>query len=282
MLRAARTRQAQLKKEQIPTQRTATSAAESKNQGLGDSSIFSERAVAQLEEIELQSKLRFAVPPGRNAIALVQRMDPRPAARRRWEKKILARQIAHRGRLNRIQQIKRTERELMSKSQRIRTSHKKLDPLATQIAGKPIEEAILQMRFSKKKAAIAVRQHLESARIEAIVERGMGLGKAEMKTGPPVNIQLKDGTTRHIEDQTGIYVAQAWTNKSWYGSDISKRARGKRELLRLPQSSLVVLLKEEKTRIREADERKAQEAKRKVWTQHTDRSIPMQRQYYTW
>ncbi|KAL8864738.1 MAG: hypothetical protein Q9174_007241 [Haloplaca sp. 1 TL-2023] len=52
-------------------------------------------------------------------------------------------------------------------------------PLARQIAGKPIDEAIIQMRFSKKKAARDVKKHLEYARDEAIVKRGMGLGMVQ-------------------------------------------------------------------------------------------------------
>lgn len=59
---------------------------------------------------------------------------------------------------------------------------KKLAPLARQIAGKPIDEAILQMRFSKKKVAQEVREHLIEAKHEAIVARGMGLGHLEQET----------------------------------------------------------------------------------------------------
>ena len=66
---------------------------------------------------------------------------------------------------------------MLSKSHWFKTLVKKLGSLARQIAGKNIDDAILQMRFSKKKAAIDIKAHLEQAKNEAIVAWGMGLGK---------------------------------------------------------------------------------------------------------
>jgi ribosomal protein L22 len=48
-----------------------------------------------------------------------------------------------------------------------------------QIAGKTVEEALVQLRFSKKKVARDVWKGLKMARDEAIVARGMGLGKVQ-------------------------------------------------------------------------------------------------------
>lgn len=59
------------------------------------------------------------------------------------------------------------------------TSTKKLVHLAHQIAGKTVEDALAQMRYSKKKMAKEIAWHLETARDRAIVERGMGLGKVK-------------------------------------------------------------------------------------------------------
>src|SRR5262249_14537635 len=71
--------------------------------------------------------------------------------------------------------IARTERSLLSKSHFLKTSVKKLMLLARQIAGKDIDDAIVQMRFSKKAAAREVLAHLKHAKNEAIARSGMGL-----------------------------------------------------------------------------------------------------------
>lgn len=166
----------------------------------------------------------------------IQYLDPRPHQRRRWERKMVIRTARRRGRLSKDEILKRTERFMMSHSQMFRTSVKKLSPLANQIVGKPIEDAIVQMRFSKKKVATSVRNHLAMARDKAIVSKGMGLGQAERRKGVPTKIALKDGTKHKIEDRTGIYVDQAWVNKGSYRIDVNPRARGRRDILRLPQT----------------------------------------------
>lgn len=168
----------------------------------------------------------------------VMALDPKPIQRRRWERKMVIREIQKRGRLSKAQILKRTERALTARSPFIKTSMKKLNPLANQIAGKPIEDAIVQMRFSKKKAAVDVRQQLEAARDLAIVERGMGLGQAdESRRGMKTTVKLKDGTSHTILDRTGIYVDQAWVGKGSYGMDRNPRARGRIDKLSLPQTS---------------------------------------------
>lgn len=170
--------------------------------------------------------------------------------------------------------LARTERESLSKSPLIKTSMKKLMPLARQIAGKPIEEAIVQMRFSKKKAAMDVRKHLEFARDEAIVRRGMGLGPAQRRIAEreeqgivldeaeEINdennlederdleitrereeerkgwyVEDRDGKKRWVEDQTDIYVDQAWVNKGAYEQGALHRARGRIDKLMKPWTS---------------------------------------------
>ncbi|TQB69367.1 54S ribosomal protein L22, mitochondrial [Monascus purpureus] len=214
-------------------------------------------------------------------------LDPRPNARRRWERKMIAREIRRRGRLTKTEQIMRTELESLSKSHWFKTSIKKLGPLARQIAGKNIDEAILQMRLSKKKAAKDVLEHLEHAKNEAMVRWGMGL-EAPKEDGPaptPITITLSNGERKKITNPTSIYIAQAWVNRGPYERRIQHRARGSVHTLRPPWTSLSVLLKEEKTRIREWQDREAKalrQRKSHLWTQLPDRKVTAQNQYYSW
>lgn len=164
---------------------------------------------------------------------------------------------------------------------------KKLGPLARQIAGKNIDDAILQMRFSKKKAAKDVKEFLEQAKNEAVVIRGMGLPKAEGEEqgNLPVTITLKDKKRLTINDPSSIYISQAWVNRGPYGRDFDHRARGNINILRPPYTGISVVLKEEKTRIREWQEREQREVKRretKPWVQLPDRKVTAQNQYYSW
>lgn len=173
----------------------------------------------------------------RNPTAMASFLDPAPSQRLRWERKMLIRAVHKRGRLSKTQHLARTERSLTSRSEYWKTSMKKLQPLANQIAGKSIEDAIVQMDFSKKKIAARVHDHLVEARNRAIVERGMGLGEAQGTAGEPVRIRLKDGAKYRVMDRTGIYVDQAWVGKGPYGKDRESRAYGRTNILWLPQTS---------------------------------------------
>jgi ribosomal protein L22 len=161
----------------------------------------------------------------RNPDAMAAALDPDPRGRLRWERKMVIKQIHKRGRLSRAQQLKREERVILSKSHNFQTSVKKLMPLARQIAGKTVEEAIIQMRFSKKQVAKDVKEHLEHARNEAIVKRGMGLGVKD-DSFSPVQIQTKDGKRVKVQDPTTLYVDQAWCGKGLFGRTPDHRARG--------------------------------------------------------
>ena len=203
-----------------------------------------------------------------------------------WQRKMVIRDIRRRGRLTKAEQIMRTERESLSKSHWFKTSLKKLGPLARQIAGKNIDDAILQMRFSKKKAAKDVKEFLEQAKNEAIVIRGMGIPKAEGEVSPePVTVTLKDKKKLTIDDPSSIYISQAWVNRGPYGRDFDHRARGNINILRPPHTGISVVLKEERTRIREWQEREQKETRRResrVWVQLPDRKVTAQNQYYSW
>ncbi|KAI6799941.1 hypothetical protein KC363_g1951 [Hortaea werneckii] len=237
-------------------------------------------------------------------------LDPDPNSRERWERKKVIQMVRRGGRLTDQQVIKRTEREHLVKSQNFKTSVKKLGMLARQIQGKTIEDAIVQMRFSKKKIAQDILKQLEYARDEAVVMRGMGLGgvdsaaeenlndtsptvsgvepmipgRAEGKEAP-LQIQLKSGKRHTVADPSKIYIDQAWVGRGPYGQLPDFRARGNTNIMRTPWTSLTVLLKEEVTRIREYEEREEKRRKSKVgknlWVPLPDRPVQWQRQWYT-
>lgn len=256
-----------------------------------------------------------SVPMDRDPDIMAAKLDPKPTRRKQWERKMVIKSVRRRGRLSKEEVIKRTERSAMYISDQWKTSMKKLAPLARQIAGKTLGEAIVQMDFSKKKNSLYIRDFLEKARLVAQIERGMGLNEgsdvkknreaaerlaaglpplepeaevakagrelpevlatgadtpesvideeqleaqekarqeasgeeedkeelAAMKNQPKHDlgrrITLKDGTPYTVYDNTTMYIAQAWVNKGSYGSDVMKRARGRLDRLRLPQTS---------------------------------------------
>lgn len=217
--------------------------------------------------------------PALAAVAL----EPNPRANERWARKMVIRDIERRERLSRSQFIKRTERELVLKSHHIKTSVKKLGPLARQIAGKNVEDAITQMKFSNKKAAKEVLAHLVHARDMAVVGRGMGMG-AETEAGSKT-IRLKDGKRHVVADPSDMYVSQAWVGRGPYGSLPDFRARGNTNIMRTPWTSISLEIKEEATRVRQHNDREAKRLRRrseKVWVPLPDRPLVGQRQWYSW
>lgn len=178
-----------------------------------------------------------SAPEERNSGLMRNVLDPDPKSRIKWERRMVVKQVKTRGRLTKKEILKRTERESVTKSQWLKTSTKKLGMLARQIAGKPIEEAIVQMRFSKKRVAQDLKKHLEYSRDMAVVNRGMGLGKIEGTQGKPVEIELKDGKRKKITDRTGIYVDQAWVGRGPHGMETDYRARGQANMMKNPFTS---------------------------------------------
>lgn len=310
-------------------QEDAATAAAYKMGGLADNSLFAEEKTAgQASGPQLAEMTDSKPEPERDPTSLESRnfnnigpvLNPRPTARSRWQRRMVIRQVHRRGRLTKAMVLARTERTSLSKSHFFKTSMKKLAPLARQIAGKPIDEAILQMRFSKKKAAKDVRKHLIQARDEAIVARGMGLGlpsPAAMLSfpseGTPKSSPSADSTPAvtefapdpsiapalphqnptksykagHQASETDIYISQAWVNRGPYGKAPDYRAFGRMNIMRPPHTGLSVMLKEEKTRTRIKDEKEAKAIRRRMgksmWTQLPDRKIQgPQGQYVLW
>ncbi|EZF30051.1 54S ribosomal protein L22 [Trichophyton mentagrophytes] len=221
----------------------------------------------------------------RNRDTISRTLIPHPERRARWERKMVIRAVKNRGQLTKEEVIQQSERELQSRSHWFKTSVKKLGPLARQVAGKKVEDAIMQMRYSKKKAAKDVLAFLEQARNEAIVSRGMGIKTNNDEGNTEVEIKLKDGKRYTVRDEREIYVDQAWVNRGPYGVDFDHRARGQINRLRPPYTALAVVLKEEKTRVREwrdRTEKALRERKEKLWVQMPDRRVTGQSQYYSW
>ena len=238
----------------------------------------------------------------RNMSNMQRIVNPRPNARLRWQRKMIIREVKQERRLPKEVWLARTECSHLSQSHFWGTSVKKLTLLARQIAGKSVDEAILQMRFSKKKAAREVRDHLVQARDEAIVRRGMGLSLNNIAEIDASNLgERKDVDSQSAESEptpnepikspigpkeTEIYVAQAWVNRGPYGREPEFRARGRVNILRPPSTGITLLLKEEKTRAREAREKQEREIQRRVgqgmWKHMPDKKIYRQSQCLLW
>ena len=262
--------------------------------GLADNSLF----VSEMDDYEEVAQ-EFADRDFNNMNRVI---NPRPRARLRWQRKMVISDIKHNGTMTKEMRIPRTERSHLSRSHFFKTSIKKLMPLARQIAGKSIHEAIVQMRFSKKKAARDIRAHLIQARDEAVVMRGMGLNSPSIKhsiesSGPvtqdvstipygPDDVSTTGSKKGQQSDESDIYIAQAWVNRGPYGKEPEYRARGRVYMLRPPHTGISVLLKEEKTRTREASEKEERAIRKRtgksMWTQLPDHKIPRQSQYLLW
>ncbi|KAJ6613453.1 ribosomal protein L22/L17 [Mycena sp. CBHHK59/15] len=114
-------------------------------------------------------------------------------------------------------------------------SHRKLNKLGRQIAGKPIDYAILQMQFSNKRAGSKIKDLLMTAKQQAVQRRRM--------------------------DSPTLIVAEAWVNKRAHRSrKMVAQGRGHRGIRIKPNSSLTVVLKEGKT----VEQQKAEARKRKI------------------
>ncbi|KAF4121012.1 Ribosomal protein L22 [Geosmithia morbida] len=210
--------------------------------------------------------------------------DPDPRSRIRWQRRKVMQMVRSRGVVSREDRIKMTEREHLHKSKFLPTSTKKLVMLARQIAGKPVDDAITQMHWSKKKMAAEVKYYLEEARDLAVAQRGMGLGRINGELlHKPRKIQTKDGKWIEVSDPTRMYVAQSWVGRGpWRGKTMDYKARARFGIIQHPSTSLTILLKEEKTRIREHDERETRKKSLGPWVHLPNRKVSAQRPYYVW
>ncbi|KAF2758437.1 ribosomal protein L22 [Pseudovirgaria hyperparasitica] len=209
------------------------------------------------------------------------KLDPRPLKRQLYQRKRITRAVQSKWSMTRKEILNMTERKVVQRSANLSTSTKKLMLLARQVAGKTLEEAEAQMRFSKKRYALSLRLLLEQVRNRAVIESGMGLG-TDLPKGQEKHIVLKDGRKHKVKNETGLYLDQAWVEKGQHMKDVEFRAKGKVNRILHRQSRVVLQLKEEKTRIREHNEREAKRAQRKPWTQLPDRPVTFQHQHCLW
>jgi ribosomal protein L22 len=163
-------------------------------------------------------------------------LDPDPRWRVRYQKKKVMQFLRSNRQLTREERIKQSEKELTDTSEVLPTSTKKLVMLSHQIVGKTVDEAITQMRYSKKKMGREVKFQLEEARATAIAERGMGLGAQNGELlAKPRKIRTKDGKTIEVQDPTQLYVDQAWVTKGPYrGARVQYHSRGRMSMMWRP------------------------------------------------
>ncbi|KAI1432698.1 ribosomal protein L22/L17 [Xylaria sp. CBS 124048] len=215
---------------------------------------------------------------------MARSLDPDPRWRVRYQRKKIMQMVRAGGELTKEERLKLTEKEVRLKSEAIATSTKKLVHLAHQVAGKTVDDAITQMRFSKKKMAREVKFYLEEARDKAIASRGMGLGAPNGELLPKeLKITTKDGKKLKVSDPTRLYVDQAWVTKGPpRGNKMLFHSRGRTSMAKRPTSYIDLILKEEKTRIRLHEEREEKAAKKAPWVHLPNRPITAQRPYYSW
>ncbi|KAI4524189.1 ribosomal protein L22 [Schizophyllum commune Tattone D] len=114
-------------------------------------------------------------------------------------------------------------------------SHRKLNLLSRQIAGKPIDYAILQMQFSEKRASSRVKNMLMTARDHAVRYKNLDAAK--------------------------LIVSESWVNKGeTEPARVEPRGRAHFGIRRHKKSRMCVVLKQGKT----LEEEKAAERKRKL------------------
>ncbi|EJT72902.1 mitochondrial large ribosomal subunit [Gaeumannomyces tritici R3-111a-1] len=225
--------------------------------------------------------------------ALLRAVDPDPRSRERWQRKMVARMVARRldpwDRETRAERIARTERQHVHRSPLLITSTKKLVHIARQVAGKPLDEAAVQMRFSRKKFAKEVGVQIDAARDEAAVIAGMGLSAPGKKPEDgaeafkPVRFKNKDGKWVTVDDPSRLYIDQAWVNRGpFIFKGFHYSGRGRSNAMWTRTSNINFIVKEEKTRVRENEEREAKKARRKPWVHLPNRPVTAQRQHYSW
>ncbi|KAK6514276.1 54S ribosomal protein L22, mitochondrial [Arthrobotrys conoides] len=247
--------------EKQPELPSSTSQATKLRRGdLSSSSIFQKQDDPSLQDHEEDEILPQTPSPllqktGKNRIAILKQSGLYPTSPS-FMAKYKIRQIKRRGRLTPTLKKLQSEKEHLCQSHNFKTSLKKLGPLARQIAGKPLEHALIQMRYSPKKAAKDVLKHLVQAKNEAILTKNF--------------------------DPEQTYISQAWVGRGTPDKEAQTRARSRINILVKQFTSISVILKENKTLERLAKEKEDKRLRQKVWVPLANRPIYGQHQYYQW
>ncbi|TLD09175.1 uncharacterized protein PgNI_07911 [Pyricularia grisea] len=219
--------------------------------------------------------------------AMCRSTDPDPRGNMRFTRKMVTRYVSRaldpEGRETKAERLARTERTLTYRGPVWRLGPKKHVKLARQIAGRTVDDAMIQMRFSKKKFARDIGITLDAARDEAAVVAGMGLKEPAANKFKAEKIQLKDGQWVTITDPNKLYIEQAWVNngRKVFAGFVYPARRGHIPKWSIP-TNLNLVLKEQRTLIRQYKERKAKEDARKPWVHLPNRPVTAQRQHYSW
>jgi large subunit ribosomal protein L22 len=154
-------------------------------------------------------------------------------------------------------------------------SHRKLNMLGRQIAGKPIDYAILQMQFSEKRASSRIMNMLATARDHAV--RYKRLNEPKLVVGMYILVQSAFAIAYCCN------AAESWVTKGPKGaSKLEPRGRGHYGIRTHPNSSLHVVLKEGKTLEERKEAERARRLKRIVSAATVREDRPLRNPAPTW
>ncbi|KAL1944191.1 hypothetical protein VTO73DRAFT_3376 [Trametes versicolor] len=152
---------------------------------------------------------------------------------------------------------KKTYTEHKYSTGNFKISHRKLNMIGRQIAGKPVDSAILQMMFSEKRASKRIKSMLVVAKSHAVKLKSLDEGK--------------------------LVVAESWVTK---GPHQFKRydikGRGRAGVKTHPHARLHVVLKEGKTRAELRDEERARKLRRIVSAGYVREDVPLRNPGPAW
>ena len=111
-----------------------------------------------------------------------------------------------------------SENEARAKVVNLRTSPRKLNLVAQSIRGLPVQRALSELEFSRKRIAIDVRKALYSA--------------------------ISNAENNHSLDIDSLVVAEAYVGKNLVMKRFSARARGRASRIEKPFSEITIVVRE--------------------------------------
>ncbi len=110
------------------------------------------------------------------------------------------------------------DNEVRAKGRLIRTSAQKLNLVAQSIRGLPVERALNELAFSRKRIAVSVRKILQSA--------------------------VANAENNHDLDVDALVVSEAWVGKNLVMKRMRPRARGRVGAILKPFSEITIVVRE--------------------------------------